>query len=176
MFVIAQATTHSLGVMWVWQLLLAVGFGIGSAVVPVLNAEAYVLGAGVSGALDPVLAAIGVSVGQTIGKLAMFLAVRYRPGYAARKSKEPKPVDLDTRWGRFVQWNRDISKRLLDAMSDRRWGVPVTLLSASVGVPPLYGVALIGGASRMGVVAFGLSVLVGRGARFVLLALGVGLF
>lgn len=176
MFVIAQATAHSLEVMWVWQLLLAIGFGIGSAVIPVLNAEAYVLGVGVSGALDPVVAAIGVAVGQTIGKVAMFLAVRYRPGYAARKSKEPKPVDLDTRRGRFVQWNRDVSKRLLDAMSDRRLGVPVTLLSASVGLPPLYGVALIGGASRMGVVSFGLSVLVGRGARFVLLALGVGLF
>ncbi|TCC59363.1 hypothetical protein E0H73_22150 [Kribbella pittospori] len=162
--------------MWVWQLALAVGFGIGSAVVPVMNAEAYVLGVGVSGALDPVVAAIGVSIGQTIGKVAMFLAVRYRPGYASRMSEEPKAVNLDTRWGRFVQWNRDVSKRLLDAMSDRRWGVPVTLLSASVGIPPLYGVALIGGASRMGVVTFTLSTLAGRGARFILLALGVGLF
>ena len=69
-----------------------------------------------------------------------------------------------------------VSKRLLDAMSDRRWGIPVTLLSASVGIPPLYGVALIGGASRMGVLTFGLSTLVGRLARFITLALGVGLF
>jgi membrane protein YqaA with SNARE-associated domain len=162
--------------MWVWQLALAVGFGIGSAVIPILNAEAYVLGVGVSGALDPVVAAVGVSVGQTIGKIAMFLAVRYRPGYAAKKDKEPKPVDLDTRRGRFVQWNREVSKRLLDALSDRRWGVPVTLLSSSVGIPPLYGVALIAGASRMGVVTFSLSVLIGRLARFITLALGVGLF
>ncbi|WP_148256802.1 hypothetical protein [Kribbella flavida] len=162
--------------MWAWQLVLAVGFGIGSAVVPVLNAEAYVLGVGVSGALDPVVAAVGVSVGQTIGKVAMFLAVRHRPGYTAKKSKEPKQVDLDSRWGRFVQWNRDVSKRLLDALSDRRWGIPVTLLSASVGIPPLYGVALIAGASRMGVLTFSLSVLAGRLARFVTLALGVGLF
>ncbi|MGC4937356.1 hypothetical protein [Kribbella sp. DT2] len=162
--------------MWVWQLVLAVGFGIGSAVVPVLNAEAYVLGVGVSGALDPVVAAVGVSVGQTIGKIVMFLAVRYRPGYAGKKSKEPKPLDLGTRWGRLRQWNRELSKRLLDALSDRRWGVPVTLLSASVGIPPLYGVALIAGASRMGVVTFSLSVLAGRLARFVTLALGVGLF
>ncbi|HET6293572.1 MAG TPA: VTT domain-containing protein [Kribbella sp.] len=162
--------------MWVWQLALAVGFGIGSAVIPILNAEAYVLGVGVSGALDPVVAAIGVSVGQTIGKIAMFLAVRYRPGYAAKKDKEPKPVDLETRRGRFIQWNREVSKRLLDALSDRRWGIPVTLLSSSVGIPPLYGVALIAGASRMGVVTFSLSVLVGRLARFITLALGVGLF
>jgi membrane protein YqaA with SNARE-associated domain len=162
--------------MWVWQLVLAVGFGIGSAVVPLLNAEAYVLGVGVTNALNPMVAGVGVAVGQTIGKVAMFLAVRYRPGYAARKTKEPKPVDLDTRWGRFVQRNRDLSKRLLDAMSDSRWGMPVTLLSAFVGIPPLYGVALIGGASRMRTVVFTLSVLLGRGARFVLLALGVSAF
>jgi membrane protein YqaA with SNARE-associated domain len=160
----------------VWQLVLAVGFGIGSAVVPVMNAEAYVLALGATHALDPVTAAIGVAIGQTIGKVAMFLAVRYRPGYAARKTKEPKAVDLDTRRGRFVQRYRDISKRLLDAMSDSRWGVPVTLLSSFVGVPPLYGVALIGGASRMPALVFALPVLLGRGARFVLLALGVSLF
>lgn len=168
--------TSSLGVMWVWQLVLAVGFGIGSAVVPVMNAEAYVLAVGATHRLSPVVAAIGVTVGQTIGKVAMFLAVRYRPSYAVRRTKEPKPVDLDTRWGRFVQWTRDISKRLLDAMSDSRWGIPVTLLSAFVGVPPLYGVAIIGGASRMRTIFFALSVLVGRGARFVLLAVGVSLF
>src|SRR3954452_14128871 len=162
--------------MWAWKLVLAVVYGIGSAVIHVVNAEAYVVGVGVTHALNPVVAAIGVSIGQTAGKMAMFLAVRYRPGYAAKKSKEPKPVNLDTRWGRFVQWNRDVSKRLLDAMSDRRWGVPVTLLSASVGIPPLYGVALIGGASRMGVVTVALSTLAGRLARFVTLALGVGLF
>jgi membrane protein YqaA with SNARE-associated domain len=163
--------------MWVWQLVLAVGFGIGSAVVPFVNAEAYVLGVGVTDALNPVVAASGIAVGQTIGKVAMFLAVRHRPGYAARKTKkEPRPVNLDTRWGRFVQWNRDLSKRLLDAMSDSRWGAPVTLLSAFVGIPPLYGVALIGGASRMRTVVFALSVLVGRSGRFILLALGVGLF
>jgi membrane protein YqaA with SNARE-associated domain len=167
---------HSLEVMWVWQLVLAIGFGIGSAVIPVLNAEVYVIGVGASGKLDPVVAAIGVSIGQTIGKVAMFLAVRYRPGYAAKRGKDRKPVDLDTRRGRFVQWNRNVSKRLLDALSDRRWGIPVTLLSSSVGIPPLYGVALIAGASRMGVVTFSLSVLAGRAARFITLALGVGLF
>jgi membrane protein YqaA with SNARE-associated domain len=161
---------------WLWQAVLAVGFGIGSAVIPVLNAEAYIAGVGVSGLLDPVVAAVGVSVGQTLGKVAMFVAVRHRPGYAARKDKEPRAVDLSTRRGRLVQWNRDVSKRLLDALSTPRWGIPVTLLSALVGIPPLYGVALIAGASRMRVITFSLSVLAGRSARFVALALGVSQF
>jgi membrane protein YqaA with SNARE-associated domain len=161
---------------WLWQAVLAVGFGIGSAVIPVLNAEAYIAGVGVSGLLDPVVAAVGVSVGQTLGKVAMFVAVRHRPGYAARKDKEPRAVDLSTRRGRLVQWNRDVSKRLLDALSTPRWGIPVTLLSALVGIPPLYGVALIAGASRMRLITFSLSILAGRSARFVALALGVSQF
>lgn len=173
---IRQGSPFRVDHMWLWQLALAVGFGIGSAVVPVLNAEVYVLGAGASGRLDPVVAAIGVSVGQTIGKVAMFLAVRFRPSYPTRKRQEPKPVDLGTRRGRLIQWNRNVSRRLLAALSDRRWGIPVTLLSSAVGIPPLYGVALIAGASRMGVISFSLSVLAGRAARFITLALGVSLF
>lgn len=161
---------------WVWQSVLAVAFGVGSAVVPVLNAEAYVIGAGVSGALDPVAAAIGVSIGQAAGKIAMFLAVRYRPGYAKSHPKPPTPLDLSTRWGRFRQWVRDLSQRMLGLLGDARYGLPVTVLSSFSGIPPLYAVALIAGASRMRVVDFGLAVLGGRTVRFVLLALGVSAF
>jgi membrane protein YqaA with SNARE-associated domain len=162
---------------WVWQSMLAVGFGVGSAVIPVLNAEAYIIGVGVTDALHPAVAAVGVAIGQTIGKVTMFLAVRYRPGYAARRThKEPRALDLTSRWGRFRQRFRDVSKRMLDLLGDSRYGVPVTLVSAFFGIPPLYAVALIAGASRMRVVAFALSVLVGRCSRFVLLALGVSAF
>jgi membrane protein YqaA with SNARE-associated domain len=162
---------------WVWEAVVAVAFGIASAVVPVLNSEAYVLGAGVSGRLDPVVAAIGVGVGQTLGKVAMFLAVRYRPGYAERHHRpEPRALDLSTRWGRTRQWLREASKRMLDTLSDLRYGIPVTLLSSLVGIPPLYAVALIAGASRMRAVTFAGAVLAGRTARFVTLALGISLF
>jgi membrane protein YqaA with SNARE-associated domain len=162
---------------WLWQALLAIGFGIGSAVIPFLNAEAYVLGAGVSGALNPVTAGIGVAIGQTIGKLAMFLAVRYRPGYAAgRTHREPRALDLSTRLGRLRQWYRDTSKRMLDGLGDPRYGIPVTLLSAFVGIPPLYAVCLIAGASRMRVLTFTATVLTGRVGRFVLIGLGISMF
>jgi membrane protein YqaA with SNARE-associated domain len=161
---------------WLWQTLLAIAFGVGSAVVPVLNAEAYVIGAGVSGKLDPVAAAVGVSIGQAAGKLAMFLAVRYRPGYAKAHDKPVKPLDLSTRWGRWRQRVRDASRWMLGLLGDVRYGLPVTLLSSFVGIPPLYAVALIAGASRMSVSGFGLAVLAGRAVRFVLIALGVSAF
>ena len=162
---------------WLWQALLAIGFGVGSALIPIVNAEAYVLGAGVSGALDPVTAGIGVAIGQTIGKVAMFLAVRYRPGYAAgRTHREPKALDLSTRLGRLRQRYRDTSKRMLDGLGDPRYGIPVMLLSAFVGLPPLYAVCLIAGASKMRTVTFLTTVLTGRGARFVLIGLGISMF
>jgi membrane protein YqaA with SNARE-associated domain len=159
---------------WVWQSLLAVAFGIGSAIVPFMDAETYVVGIGISHVLNSTVAAIGVAIGQTVGKVAMFMAVRYRKEYHDRhSSKEPKALDLDTRWGRFRQSYRDVSKRLLDLLSHERFGVPVTLLSATASLPPLYAVALIAGASRMRLITFTLTVLAGRLIRFILLSLGV---
>jgi membrane protein YqaA with SNARE-associated domain len=159
---------------WAWQSLLALAFGIGSAVVPFMDAETYLVGIGVSHALNPFVASVGVALGQTAGKVAMFVAVRYRHEYRDRhNSKEPKALDLDTRWGRFRQRYRDLSKRLLDLLSHARFGVPVTLLSATASVPPLYAVALVAGASRMRLLTFAATVLAGRLIRFVLLSLGL---
>lgn len=158
---------------WLWQTVLAVGWGIGSAVFPPINAETYVLGAGVTRMLDPVAAAAGVAVGQTIGKVGLFLIVRYRPWHrTANPRPEPRALDLSTRWGRFRQRVRDFSKRMLDLISEARFGIPVTLLSSFVGIPPLYAVALIAGASRMRLLGFTLAVLVGRLARFITIAVG----
>jgi membrane protein YqaA with SNARE-associated domain len=159
---------------WVWQSLLAVAFGIGSAVIPFMDAETYLVGVSVSHALNVHVAAIGVAIGQTGGKVAMFMAVRYRSDYQSKHHKtEPKALDLETRWGRFRQRYRDLSKRLLDLLSHPQFSVPVTLLSAIASIPPLYAVALIAGASRMRLLTFTLTVLTGRLIRFSLLVAGV---
>ena len=47
-------------------------------------------------------------------------------------------------------------------------------LAAVVGVPPLYAVALLAGATTMRLPWFAAVVLLGRSLRFVLVALGVG--
>lgn len=162
------------GFDWAWQSVLAVAFGIGSAIVPFMDAETYLVTIGVSHLLNPILAAVGIAIGQTIGKVAMFMAVRYRQEYHDRHGKkEPKALNLDTRWGRFRQRYRDVSKRLLDLLSHERFSVPVVLLSATFSMPPLYAVALIAGASRMRLVTFAVTVLAGRLTRFILLSLGV---
>lgn len=159
---------------WLVQLVASVAFGVASAVVPLFNGEAYVVGAGVTGVLDPVVAGLGVAAGQTVGKVALFWTVRHRP-WKLKNRSEPRPLDVGTRLGRFRLRYRYAGKRLLDLVGDARYGLPVIFLAASAGAPPLYAVALLAGASRIRLTAFALTVLAGRSLRFVAIALGVSL-
>jgi membrane protein YqaA with SNARE-associated domain len=155
-----------------WALLTSVGFGAVSAVVPVVNAEAYVVGSQVSAIAGAVPIAVGVGIGQTFGKLVLFLSVRQGknlPFVRHRRAEAARgPV------GPFRAKVRAARARLLELVGQKRWGLPIVLLAAVVGLPPLYAVALLAGATTMRTLWFALVVLVGRVARFVLLALGVG--
>lgn len=152
-------------------LLTSVGFGMLSAIVPVINAEAYVVASQVTAVAGAVPVAIGVAVGQTAGKVTMFYGVRLGrelPRVAAKRAArqaEPAGPRL-RRWRAFLD-------RLLQLVGDPRWGLPITFLAAAFGIPPLYAVALLAGATTMNGVAFTLVVLSGRVLRFVLLASGV---
>ena len=152
-------------------LLTSVGFGAVSAVIPVVNAEAYVVGSQVSAIAGAVPIAVGVGIGQTLGKLILFLSVRQGkklPFVRHRRAEAHGPV------GPFRARVRAVIARLLELVGQKRWGLPIVLLAAVVGLPPLYAVALLAGATTMRVHWFALVVLVGRITRFVLLALGVG--
>lgn len=151
-------------------LLASVGFGIVSALVPVVNAEAYVIASQVSAAAGPVPIAVGVGVGQTAGKLLLFLGVRrgrdfpfVRHRRAEARAQAVGPIRTRL---------RQVVAGLLALIGRKRWGLPIVLLAAVVGLPPLYAVALLAGATRMKVHWFALAVVVGRITRFVLVAMG----
>jgi membrane protein YqaA with SNARE-associated domain len=152
-------------------LLTSLGFGVLSAVIPLANAEAYVIASQVSEAAGAVPVAVGVGIGQTIGKLLLFFGVRRGkefPFMRAKKSEiAQRPVSP-----RRAQFRAAIRK-LLALIGQKRWGLPIVLLAAVVGLPPLYAVALLAGATKMRAVWFGLCVLVGRVTRFVLVATGM---
>jgi hypothetical protein len=111
-------------------LLTSIGFGTVSAVIPIVNAEAYVIASQMSAVAGPIPIAIGIAIGQTVGK------------------------------------------QLLDLVGQERWGLPIVFVAAVIGFPPLYAVALLAGATTMSPVWFGLTVLVGRLCRFLLVATG----
>ena len=153
-------------------LLTSIGFGVVSAVLPVVNAEAYVIGSQVTAVAGPVLIAVGVGIGQTFGKLLLFLGVRRGKEFRfiRHRREEARARPVGPARARF----RVIMARLLDLVGQERWGLPIVLLAAIVGIPPLYAVALLAGATTMRALSFALTVLVGRITRFVLLATGVG--
>lgn len=139
-------------------------FGFGSAIVPVLNAEGYaVIASARGGVITAVLIALALGMGQTAGKLLLFEASRR--GSARLSALMRRERHEPGRW----------SARLRRLLGERRTGVPLVLLSSSVGVPPLAVVALAAGASPQRRIEFGAACLVGRLARFGTIAIPVAM-
>jgi membrane protein YqaA with SNARE-associated domain len=159
------------GVLLAW--LTSVAFGVVSAIVPVANAEVYVLVSQVSAVAGVAPVAVGVGIGQTIGKCLLFLGVRRGRQFRFVREHRAK-VRAEPR-GRVRQALHDAIQLLLRLVGTKRWGLPITLLAAVVGFPPLYAVALLAGATTMRLRFFAPVVLVGRVARFLLVAYGVNL-
>jgi len=136
--------------------LVGAAVGLGSALVPLLNAEVYAVA---TAGTHPALAlavVLALACGQTVGKLALFEAARRGSGRLRRGRTAPPG-----RW----------SARISGALASRRTGVPLVLASAVLGLPPLAAVSLAAGASGQRRWEFGLVCLVGRTARFAVLAL-----
>jgi membrane protein YqaA with SNARE-associated domain len=150
--------------------LTSIGYGVASAIFPPVNAEAYVVLSQMAAVLGALPIAVGVAIGQTVGKLALFYSVRAgKESRFARRRRErvrTKPKGpYRQRFDAAVAW-------LLRLVGTKRWGLPIVLVAAIVGIPPLYAVALVAGATQMKAYLFGLMVLIGRVTRFVLIAEG----
>jgi membrane protein YqaA with SNARE-associated domain len=151
-------------------LLTSIGFGVVSAIVPVVNAEAYVIASQMSAVAGPIPIAIGIAVGQTIGKLVLFFGVR--EGRELSFVKHRRELQKQRPIGPTRARLRAAVAKLLDLVGQKRWGLPIVLVAAIFGFPPLYAVALLAGATTMRPLWFGLTVFVGRLCRFLLVASG----
>ena len=145
-----------------------VGLGLGSALLPVVNAEAYVL---VVSSRHPshlllVLTVVGVALGQTAGKVLLFEGGRHarRPSWLARSGRSKGVYVPSPRWS-----------RLGDLLRRPRTGVPLVLASASLGLPPLAVVSVLAGAAGQRRRTFAALCLGGRLARFAVLAIPLAL-
>lgn len=146
---------------WFLGIPTALAFGIGSALIPVVNAEAFAL---VSIAANPWLLApmvIALALGQTIGKLALFEAARRG---SARFGSSRKLQTLSS-----SSW----AERTRTALTRRGSAVPLMLTSASLGLPPLAFVSVAAGAAGQRRRTFALLCFIGRTARFTALAVPV---
>ncbi|SDU89408.1 hypothetical protein SAMN04488544_1572 [Microlunatus sagamiharensis] len=160
---------------WGWaelgELVTSFGYGVLSAVVPLANAEGYVVVSGYSSLGHAMPVVVGVVLGQTLGKVLLFLGVRRGKAFPFVRHQRARIRRQNV--GPARRRFRAVLATLLRLVGEKRWGLPIVLLAAVVGFPPLYAVALLAGATRMRLGWFAAAVLVGRTVRFALVARGV---
>jgi membrane protein YqaA with SNARE-associated domain len=144
--------------------LLTIGVAFVSAWLPVVNIEVYLVGLLATTSVTPWSMSLAAAAGQTGGKVLMFLSARgvLASPWVRRRLQRGAG-------GRAQRWTAWVTARA------EGWvGVAVVLLSAVVGLPPLLLVSVVAGTTRMPVLAFAGSCLVGRWLRFFLLLTAPG--
>jgi membrane protein YqaA with SNARE-associated domain len=129
---------------------------IASALIPVVNAEAYVAGVGAlfSGP-QLVLVALVAAAGQMVGKVVYFLLGRSSLNWPwiRKKIESPKWKASFERWQRRLGGNRLLASGVL-------------LVSALFGFPPFAVLSVLAGQMRVPLPLFVAAGLVGRFGRF----------
>lgn len=148
--------------------LLTLGFGAASAIVPVFNMEAYISVVYASHHSSPYATALPLSVlgslGQNVGKLVWYYAALgvVDVPWLRKRMGSPKRQASFARWRDYVH-GRPVMSGVL------------TFVSAAVGFPPFFAMAMVAGTLRMNVVVFFLAGLVGRTLFFWAWLLGLEL-
>jgi membrane protein YqaA with SNARE-associated domain len=149
--------------MWA---LTTLGVAFVSALVPIVNIEAYLLALAVAQHPDPYLAATAAAVGQMTGKMLFWLV-----GAGLLQVRRVQRKGTATgRWSERMQ--------RLSAWSEAHWWGPslITVASGFSGFPPFAVWSLLAGTIRMRWWLFLVTGLVGRFARFLVILLVPGLW
>lgn len=141
-------------------MLLAVGVGLASAVLPFIAIEVYLLGA--AALVDDaqlVGMAVGAAAGQAVGKIVWYyvgLGVLRIPWLQRR-------AEARGRWsGRVARWREEAEHRPW-------WTAGLVALSSFASIPPFSVISVLAGTVRMALWSFVLVTFVTRVARFLLL-------
>jgi membrane protein YqaA with SNARE-associated domain len=139
----------------VWLLALTFGFSVASALIPVLNVEAY-LAVAASDSTAPTLLLVGAAaVGQMVGKVVWYYA-------GDRLDRVPwlrKKMAKDS-------WQASV-ERWRTRTEGRPWTTAALLFTSSLtGLPPFAVVSVVAGLLRTRIEVFVLAGLAGRFLRF----------
>jgi membrane protein YqaA with SNARE-associated domain len=154
---------------------VTLGVAFGSAIVPVINVELFVLGLVASQPqLHWLLIATAVAIGQMAGKLLYYLAARGSirlPAWMSERMQWRRSVKTDGRWRQRTKWLR----AKIDALRDRchrhpAWMAGTYGVSAVFGLPPFMAMTVLAGLVDMPLSIFLGAGLLGRFARYAVLA------
>ncbi|MGX7825004.1 hypothetical protein ACTG9Q_07915 [Actinokineospora sp. 24-640] len=166
--------------MWPW-LCVALAVAIGSALVPFVNIELFIVGFALQRPDIPwaVVAAV-VAVGHVSGKLFYYYAAQgkiHLPRFLHRERRERVLTDRRLRWQLrtkrvrgWLTWLREKCE------AHPHWMLGTYSVSAVAGMPPYMAMTVLAGLARMKVGAFLSAGIAGRFVRFSLLAASPAMF
>jgi membrane protein YqaA with SNARE-associated domain len=156
---------------------VSLGVAFGSALVPLISMEIFLIGLLTHRPEIPwvALAAV-IAVGQVGGKLIHYYAARGSlrlPEFLHRRvRREREPSARRDRWALRTKRIRARLDRLTERCHRHPgWMVGTYGVSSVVGLPPFMATVVLAGLARMNLTAFVTTGLLGRFARFSLLAL-----
>ncbi|MDQ3152742.1 MAG: hypothetical protein M3R63_13820 [Actinomycetota bacterium] len=148
---------------------LTFAYSVASALVPVVNAELYLVGLMTQ---RPELAwwlvGLAAAAGQMLGKLVYYYAGRGTLQLPARLRRKADK-------GTEGRWSRWLARFRATCRQRPVWTAGVLFTSASVGLPPFLAVAVLAGVAEIRVAVFLTTGLTGRFVRFGAIAASPGL-
>ncbi|MEV4539733.1 hypothetical protein AB0J82_38760 [Asanoa sp. NPDC049518] len=139
--------------------------GFASAFQPFTPVEAYLVGLTATTDTAPLLAGLVAAVGQTTGKVVIFLATRG----LLRGSLLRRIVDKPSKPSRPSAF-RDRMTALVALLDKPRYSALLLFASATAGIPPLIAATVYVARTSMSLPVFATLCLAGRTARFVAVA------
>jgi membrane protein YqaA with SNARE-associated domain len=161
--------------MLIW-LGVSLGVAFGSAVLPLISMEIFVLGLVANHPDIPwLLLGAVIAVGQVAGKLIHYYAARGSLRLPAFLHRRPRPDRAPSprrdRWAARTKRMRAAVSALRERCQRHpRWMLGTYGVSSLVGMPPFMATTVLAGLVRMNLTAFVSAALVGRFIRFSLLA------
>lgn len=156
--------------------LVSLGYGLVSSVLPLFNSEAYLAAAQVSRVSDALPTGLGVGVGQAIGKIGLFLAVRHGVtwGFVQRLTASTRSQSARLPRWRWLAAVQRASATLIGLLNKDRYAAPILSLSALTGFPPTLVLTVVLAPSRMRTGIFCAIVSIGMTIRYSVMALAFG--
>jgi membrane protein YqaA with SNARE-associated domain len=158
---------------------LSMGVAFGSALLPLISIEIFLIGLVTQQPDIPWLALGGViAIGQVAGKLIYYFAAKGSVRLPTFLHRKPKPITprrhrMALRTKRLRAWVERLTER---CHRHPRWMVGTYSVSSVVGVPPFMATSVLAGMARMRLSAFVSAGLLGRFVRFSLLAASPAIF
>lgn len=160
-------------------LAVALGVAFGSALIPLISIEIFLVGLAMQQPHIPwlCLGAV-VAVGQVAGKLLYYYAAKGElrlPKFMHRDEKvaTPRRLAWQRRTKRLRMWVEYLREK---CHRHPRWMVGTYGISSVFGLPPFMATSVLAGMVRMSLAAFLSAGLIGRFIRFSLLAASPALF